>query len=824
MTAVPLPGKPDQPPSGYKYKPDGSLAFIPGGPADPSGKEPGTKEFKPTEFQSKSAGFLGRMLRADKAWAGIDAQDKGPRGIVRQWFHEKHPDIENTFMNNELRQKADQNVQDFISATLRQESGAAINAGEFDRQFRIFFPMPGDGPKVLKQKAEARAQAIAGFRVAAGPLGDQVVAEMPELGGAEAPTPSAQPNAPAPAAGPPALNLDPNGNVILQDRGRGTAEGSDTGLIGLKGGEHTEADPNLAGVNAQLNAILKKNAPDSAIVALLQSRGQSAPYIHDILRQARAVRQWQKQNPGYKGDFNVDIERSQVPNSAMQNFANSDVGVAGASAADAATGFNADSIIGALGGDAEGIRQAQAATQAAHPKSAAAGTIAGGVGSAIALENVLGKLGLTGLAKPTVADLAYGANAGAGATDYAQDGSPATAADRLGGAAKGALAATAGGLVGQGIAATGRGLAKGARDPYVASVNAEGVPTTVGQQYTGKLGGIIKRTEDRIAGLPVVGDIINARRLEGIKKWNEKVFDRTLEPIGVKSAGKVGEAGIDHAQDKISEAFNKALGGKAVVPDAPMAAELTKSVSGVMALPRVGDEVADGVRVILEPYMSGPNLSGEAMQQISRELRDLKASYNGDPLKKRIGEAIDEVEDSIFGPFRRQLPDLLPEYDKAKLAQRRLYIVADAVNAAKNKEGVFMPSQLGNADRSSTKKLQGKVAAARGKGQFHDMQRAAQQVLPGQIPDSGTAGRIIVPGIALGVGSGSDAGGLTPAGTGTALAGILALAYTRSGQRFLTKPGRGIGGRTGKALQSDKTRKLLTAGGATVGTGLATQQ
>lgn len=157
-----------------------------------SPKEATGKDFKPTEFQSKSAGFLGRMVRADRAWGGIGDDDKGPRGIVRQWMHEELPNIENTMLNSNQRQAADQNVNDFIAASLRQESGAAISPVEFDRQFRIFFPMPGDGPDVLKQKIAARKQAIEGFRVAAGPLGESVLLEMEkaqEQAGQDATTP-----------------------------------------------------------------------------------------------------------------------------------------------------------------------------------------------------------------------------------------------------------------------------------------------------------------------------------------------------------------------------------------------------------------------------------------------------------------------------------------------------------------------------------------------------------------------------------------------------------------------------------------------------------
>lgn len=131
---------------------------------------------KVTEYQAKSAGFLGRMVQADREYGQVPEGSRDARTAPGQWFHDTLPSIENSF-NTSDRQKSDQAARNFIAASLRQESGAAISSGEFDNQYRIFFPMPGDGPDVIKQKAEARRQAIEGFRVSAGPMADKVAVE-----------------------------------------------------------------------------------------------------------------------------------------------------------------------------------------------------------------------------------------------------------------------------------------------------------------------------------------------------------------------------------------------------------------------------------------------------------------------------------------------------------------------------------------------------------------------------------------------------------------------------------------------------------------------
>lgn len=129
---------------------------------------------KPTEFQAKSAGFYGRMLSAEKQFNAIPNVDRDARGSFRQTLHDTFPGLEASTVNSSNRNTADQAALDFIRASLRQESGAAINKDEEIKQYRIFFPAPGDTEDQLKAKARARAQAIQGFKIAAGPLAPQI--------------------------------------------------------------------------------------------------------------------------------------------------------------------------------------------------------------------------------------------------------------------------------------------------------------------------------------------------------------------------------------------------------------------------------------------------------------------------------------------------------------------------------------------------------------------------------------------------------------------------------------------------------------------------
>ena len=77
------------------------------------------------------------------------------------------PLVGNNLVSSEYQQ-AEQAQRDFINATLRRESGAAISESEFGNARKQYFPQPGDGIAVLTQKATNRRTAIEGIKAAAG--------------------------------------------------------------------------------------------------------------------------------------------------------------------------------------------------------------------------------------------------------------------------------------------------------------------------------------------------------------------------------------------------------------------------------------------------------------------------------------------------------------------------------------------------------------------------------------------------------------------------------------------------------------------------------
>lgn len=167
-------------PVGYRQGPDGTLMAIPGGPADPANKPP-------TEFQGKSAAFGARAEQADKILTELQASGPTGFGLVASdrpgalkgavesvpWIGGGLGAAVNSLPSalggpNSNQQRAEQAQRDFVNAVLRQESGAAIGASEFENARKQYFPQVGDSAAVIAQKAANRKLAVQGFQVNAG--------------------------------------------------------------------------------------------------------------------------------------------------------------------------------------------------------------------------------------------------------------------------------------------------------------------------------------------------------------------------------------------------------------------------------------------------------------------------------------------------------------------------------------------------------------------------------------------------------------------------------------------------------------------------------
>jgi hypothetical protein len=156
----------------------GSEGPINTGSAPAAPNNPFSAGGKFNEGQGKAAGFTDRMLQSEGVLSGVAVPEgyQGPttpavqdQGLdVKQAALSKIPGVGNYLVSSE-RQKFEQAKRDFINAQLRRESGAAISPTEFESADKQYFPVPGDGPEVIAQKAANRRAAVEAMGREGGP-------------------------------------------------------------------------------------------------------------------------------------------------------------------------------------------------------------------------------------------------------------------------------------------------------------------------------------------------------------------------------------------------------------------------------------------------------------------------------------------------------------------------------------------------------------------------------------------------------------------------------------------------------------------------------
>ena len=545
------------------------------------------------------------------------------------------------------------------------------------------------------------------------------------------------------------------------------------------GATRTEVDPKVAGM---VDAMIRGGATTDQINAALKAAGWGAVDA----KQVEAAREYLKKYPNATGFAQATRE---VPQSLLERISASPFASGVVGGFNGLTGGWSDEIWGGVESlltdksfdqAVAEIDQAKQAIGQANPLPYFAGNVAGGLLPAAGISKALSGASVLGRAAPAVGDIGFGILSGVGESND----------NRILGGALGATGAAVGrGITSGATRLVGRGVGGGgsADVRYLAD---QGIPLTGGQM----MGGALKSLEDRLTSGPLAGDIIGTARGEGIEAMNRAAF---RQGAGVDA---FGEQGIEAAQQAYGKAYRDALGGVNVLPDAQFSTDFADAVQRGAAIPRTGPEFQYVVDSDLAPHLSQPSLSGESVQDMLERIRKAKSGMTGDAMGGKAADALTDVEGALMDMVTRQFPDTMPKLSEANRMYRNTSILADAVRAGKNTDGVFTPAQLGSASVNNTAKFGGKIAAATTDRPFFELQRAAQNVLPSKIPDSGTAGRVgllaapvaIAGGAGLGGGAGYAAGDPgTGAGVGGAstlgLLATAATANTPAGRKALQK-------------------------------------
>lgn len=414
------------------------------------------------------------------------------------------------------------------------------------------------------------------------------------------------------------------------------------------------------------------------------------------------------------------------------------------------------------------------ADQGASPVSSFAGSIAGGFLNPVT----------RALPVPTTIGGAVGQGANVGAA-YGV-GSGISNQKDWGDIAKEAIfGGITGGTMGGAFYGAGKAVRGAAQNPDAATLNANNIPTTIGQD----LGGGYKRAEDAMTSMPWGGDAIIARQKEGLSGFNRALENNALEPVGLQVPQTIapGNDAGRYLKTMNDAAYKAAYIGANVQQTPPLVADLQAVTDHFPAGLDPSGVQKDIQNRVLGAFDSNGNMSSQAFN----DAKDWLAEHS------RTTQSMSNDQIDVANAYKKALTALKAEMSNTDPARGAMLKAADAmyarriplIDAAGNtnasmKGGIVTPAQFSRALDSADSSAHG-LQYSLGNAPQQAMVQAAQRTLPSSIPDSGTAIRRLLTGsvpAALGAGVGAGAIGIP----GVAAAGIPMLAtrllYTKTGQ------------------------------------------
>jgi hypothetical protein len=308
---------------------------------------------------------------------------------------------------------------------------------------------------------------------------------------------------------------------------------------------------------------------------------------------------------------------------------------------------------------------------------------------------------------------------------------------------------------------------------------------------------LIGQIEQKLQSIGIFGWMIDKARASGVKDMNVGAA-RSVAPKGTEhEITKAGRGAVEKASDLLDVAYDKAYAG--IKGKVNVDSQFYKNITalpqkeGIDLPPSLAERFNKLMqdRVVSRLKDAGPDALRDIQNSIAALSRKYRAS--GDPDQRALGAA--------FGAARTEFRDLVsrqasPEFRASLEAldgkYRDFLALEKAVGYSSTKEGVFSADALNRAAKHGTKGLK-------------DFAAAAKDVYGSTVPDSGTAGRLLLP-LGLGaLGSGNAGLGgpeyLTALGLGGAL-----MATPAAGRYF-------YGGYPGQQLTSSALRDIAPYAG-----------
>lgn len=363
-----------------------------------------------------------------------------------------------------------------------------------------------------------------------------------------------------------------------------------------------------------------------------------------------------------------------------------------------------------------------------------AGQVAGGIalpGGKIAAA-AKGVKGLLGTA-------AVGAGYGAA---YETGSAEGGVEDRLKAAPRGAALGAAGGAAGRAIGNTAARALRGPKaTPAVRTLADEGVVMTPGRR-----GGKIARTfeETFLGSIPYVNKVPQDAARRSYEQFNVAAYNRVLKPLNQKlpMSTAPGREAVDALNDTVYSAYDEATSKLTLAYDKPLEKAAVNIVSkGGRTVGKLAQQLHDITYDTLATIQQG-GLKGAKVRDVLQDLRATASNFSTSSTanERNLGKEVWKLHDALESALLRQnKASVLTPFKKARESVSLLKRVNSAAAAAKG-DGVFSPNQFSTAvGKRGYGVTTDKVA--RGKAQMQDLADAGSEVLPGQVPNSGSPER-----------------------------------------------------------------------------------
>jgi hypothetical protein len=330
-----------------------------------------------------------------------------------------------------------------------------------------------------------------------------------------------------------------------------------------------------------------------------------------------------------------------------------------------------------------------------------------------------------------------------------------------------------------------------AKDPQAIELEKRGINLTPGQMAdrNSLVPSTVKYIEDSMSSIPFVGGQVRARQADSLASFNNSEINKALETIPNKSIDTktTGFNAIDTAHQFISDHYDEGLKGvKVNLADDQIKAIKNASDATNLLPPSYLSRFNTTVDSVLHPLTQSGFQSGDVYKEVISNLNTKIRKFNRstDPVDDQIAEHLMQTKDELNNQLHRvgsflKLDSnsanfdptiMLSKLSEADTAFARMIPIDKAVSQTNSSTGLFTPHSLYSAIRSETSNAQ---TTARGRG-FNQKEAAqARNILPSQVPDSGTAGRAMVANLLTGA-FGGHLMGSTPAGLAVG-AGLTAL-------------------------------------------------